>query len=467
MPVPKIQTLIAIIDTGFALEHEEFNGRLYQNPGESGTATTESASLLNCSDRSIAIDASCNLIDDNVDGIVDNESGATVYQNPSLKNCSDQGMPLTKYCNRIDDDNNGYIDDIRGWDFVNADPSAQAGQLNPAGTNLRHGTMVMGIAAASGNNALGTAGIDWNATLLPLQAIDDDGYGDSLTVGNAIIYAANQGADVINLSLGTANPDAYILNAIEYAYDKGSVVVAAAGNDGCDCMIYPARYAISLSVGATDEANNRAAFSSYGSNLDVVAPGVALTSTSYSIGNPTNSYSTGSGTSYATPVVSGLVSVLKGQLPTATPAQLIALITEKTSQNAVASLPYKTTDRGYGDISLQHATARALTPKIFTQIYKPGAMVNGGVFKGTPVKDNSYFCESAAAGTTPLYSATNTATMYSTNPIDVRLAGIYGYAVQQLFTTCMLQPHDIYQSARELHTAQEFTNTNIKTLLVP
>jgi hypothetical protein len=467
LPATSKQTLLAIIDTGFALQHEELTGRLYTNSLEQGSATMEAPSLLNCTDQSLPLNAACNAVDDNVDGIIDNESGVVTYENPSLLNCTDQAVALDKSCNRIDDDANGYIDDITGWDFVNNDPSPQAGQINPDGSSIRHGSMVAGIAAANANNAVGTAGIDWNTKILPLQSIDDDGYGDSLTVGDAIIYAADQGADVINMSLGSADPDPYILAAVEYAYSKGAVVVAASGNDGCNCMIYPARYDTTLSVGAEDEAGNRASFSSYGQTLDVMAPGVNITSSSFTKDFPLNSYGVGSGTSYAAPVVSGLLTKIKAQLPTASPTQLIALVTEKTTQNSTGN-SFKTTEKGYGDISFTQSISRATTPKTFTQLYSFGSVTNGGLFSSTEFPVYVYACETGSVGTTPLFKATKTANnFFSINPVDIRKAGASGYAMQQLFTGCIAQPHDTFESIRALQTAQEFTNISIKTLLKP
>ncbi|HEX5798024.1 MAG TPA: S8 family serine peptidase, partial [Candidatus Saccharimonadales bacterium] len=185
---------IAIIDTGFGLAHQEFAGRWATNSGESGAAVSEAASKLNCSDRSLPLNRSCNNIDDNFDGIIDNESGFTTVENPSWLNCSDQSVALDKSCNRIDDDGNGLVDDWRGWDFSNYDHNVQAGETNPDGEGTTHGTMTAGVLGATGDNNVGIAGVNWHAKILPIQALDDDEYGDSLTVGESIYYAVDQGA---------------------------------------------------------------------------------------------------------------------------------------------------------------------------------------------------------------------------------------------------------------------------------
>ena len=197
------QTVVAVIDTGFGLKHEEFTNRWATNENEQGVTFNQMPSNLNCSDRVLPLDKSCNLIDDNFDGIVDNETGSTTKENPSKLNCTDLGIELDKSCNLIDDDSNGYIDDVTGWDFANYDANVQAGEINPDGEGTSHGTEVTGILAATGNNNKGIAGIDWSTKILPIQAIDDDSYGNTLTVARAIYYATNRGADIISLSLGT------------------------------------------------------------------------------------------------------------------------------------------------------------------------------------------------------------------------------------------------------------------------
>lgn len=464
LPAPQKQTLLAIVDTGVALDHEEFAGRMFINPGETGATTHENPSQKNCTADGLPLDAACNNIDDNVDGIVDNESGATAYENPSLLNCTDQGKSLNKNCNLIDDDGNDYVDDITGWDFVNQDPSPQVGQLNPNGVSLRHATMVTGIAAANANNSAGVAGVDWNTKILPLQSLDDDGYGDSITVGDAIIYAADMGADVINVSLGTDGPDTYILQAVEYAFDKGSVVVAAAGNDGCDCMIYPARYDITLSVGATDSSGAKASFSSFGNTLDIAAPGDGITSSSYDDTNATTLYGTGSGTSYAAPVISGLLSVLKGQSPNLTPAQLIALVTEQANKSVQAN-QHKTSSFGYGLTNFESSANRITTPKEFVQMYKLAGVTNGGVFYGSKQETPLYACTDNQLGTTPIYKSSLSKQLFTINHTDLRLANTNGYSSAEALLACMYLPHDTAEQARDIFLPNEISNIGYKSLL--
>ena len=465
MPNPNKQTLVAIIDTGFALKHEDLQGSYFNNFGEIGTASEEATSDLNCTDQGMILDMTCNNVDDNVDGIVDNELGPTTYQNPSLYNCSDQSKSFDKSCNRLDDDNNGYVDDVKGWDFVNSDPSPQAGELRQAdNVNTYHGTMVAGIVGASANNSKGIAGIDWNTKILPLQVLDDDGYGDSITVSKAIKYATDQKADVINISLGTDAPDIIILEAIEYAYDKGVVVVASAGNDGCDCMVWPARYDITLSVGSYQENGLRSSFSSYGQTLDVIAPGSNIKSTSYNSTYPINAYASGSGTSFSAPIVTGLVSIIKAHEPSISPLQLSALITEMANKN-INNNQHSSLQHGFGAIDTNNIKDRILNPLNFEQIYSFSDVTNGGIFYGNKKVSNVYACPNNILGTTNLYKSSKDKFFYSINQTDLRLANKNGYSNILETNACVLMPKDNANTIREINLSSETSNQSIKSLL--
>lgn len=465
-PAGNNETLLAIIDTGFGLNHEEFAGRWHTNPGESGPAGSEGASSLNCTGRGLALDAGCNLVDDNVDGIVDNESGPVGYENPSRLNCSAQSKPLTRDCNRIDDDGNGYIDDTRGWDFVNFDNSTQAGELNPNGTGTDHGTLVAGVAAATGNNGKGIAGANWDTKILPIQAIDDDSYGDTYTVGRAILYAAEQGADVISLSLGSDLPDDYVQEAVQFAIASGSVVVAASGNDGCECMVYPANYAEVVAVGALNSSGVTASFSSWGQNLDLLAPGTSITSPTWQPANQTAAYASGvNGTSFAAPIVSGMMARLLSQQPATTPLQLIASITENTNRMSLAATTAHDTKLGYGSLDSAKSTSRMIMPRNFTQLYAitPVYSGNAPLFTAseTTGKYVPYQCESGTFGSTRVYELIkNTTRLFSVSAAEADKARKNGYSATTLAHTCLLQPHDTATHIRNIDIFQEFRHIN-------
>lgn len=193
-----------------------------------------------------------------------------------------------------DDDANGYTDDVCGWDFVNDDgnPSDYSRDLYGDG----HGTHVAAIIAAAGNNAVGIAGVMWEARIMPLQIFDlfeDSAF--NATSGNiirAVTYAVDNGARIINCSFGGPAFSRSQYDAFSYADENGVLVVAAAGNDGADNDInptYPAGYDLDniISVAATDESDTLARYSSYGSaSVHVTAPGGGSWSNIYSAAPP-------------------------------------------------------------------------------------------------------------------------------------------------------------------------------------
>lgn len=172
-----------------------------------------------------------------------------------------------------------------------------------------HGTLVAGVAAAMTDNAYGIAGVGFNSELMDGKVLADNGNGYYSWVAKGIVWAANNGAKVINLSLGGAVPSQTLQNAVDYAWSKGAVVVAAAGNGATSTPTYPASYRHVLSVGATDQNNARASFSDFGTWVDVAAPGTSILSTYPHIGR-IDRYAYASGTSMAAPFVSGLAALV-------------------------------------------------------------------------------------------------------------------------------------------------------------
>ncbi|MBW2175006.1 MAG: S8 family serine peptidase, partial [Deltaproteobacteria bacterium] len=174
----------------------------------------------------------------------------------------------------VDDDDNGYIDDIYGWDFWGNDG-------NPEDLNS-HGTHVAGTIAAQGNNGEGITGVNWNAKIMALRV--GGMLGTIADATDAIHYAVDNGADVINASWGGGGYSQTLYNAINYANDHGVLFVASAGNDGSDndsFPHYPSSYELDniISVAATDQNDSLAGFSNYGfTTVDVAAPGVNIKS---------------------------------------------------------------------------------------------------------------------------------------------------------------------------------------------
>ncbi|MBD2517343.1 S8 family serine peptidase [Nostoc sp. FACHB-973] len=228
--------------------------------------------------------------------------------------------------NGKDDDGNGYIDDVYGWNFVD-------NNNNTLDVNS-HGTHVSGTIAGVKNN-IGVTGIAYDAKIMPVKVLGDNGSGEDLGVAQGIRYAVNNGANVINLSLGSDEPNSDIESAVQYAASKGVIVVMAAGNSSGSEPIYPARYANKwgLAVGAVDKYEEMAYFSNEaGPNTlpYITAPGVDIYSTL-----PGNYYGSKDGTSMATPHVAGVIALMLSAKKGLTDAQVRQIVTT-TAENSLA-----------------------------------------------------------------------------------------------------------------------------------
>lgn len=173
-----------------------------------------------------------------------------------------------------------------------------------------HGTAVAGAAAASGDNRIGSAGAAYGAQIMPVRVLAADGSGYDSDIAAGIEWAAAHGADVINLSLAGAAASPVLRDAVQHAVDAGAVVLAAAGDAGTEVPQYPAAYAPEiaglLSVGATDDTGALAEFSSWGDSVTITAPGVEIVAP----GSGSTGYTSGTGTSFSTPLVSGVAALL-------------------------------------------------------------------------------------------------------------------------------------------------------------
>lgn len=318
------QTVVAVIDTGFALNHDDLKNNWHSNTNETGVTKSGDVCWT---------------------GIVENKSS-----------------------NNCDDDNNGYNDDWRGWNFSAGDNNPLAGRTNPSGIGVAHGTQTAGLVGAAGNNNIGITTLNWNTKIMPLQALSDDGPGYTSDISAAIYYAVDNGANVINMSLGGSDYDQSLKDATDYAYSHNVVVVAAAGNcgtgneQGCSTlpagsMGYPALNDHVISVGATTSSDQRASFSSYGPNLDVVAPGSGtINSTTWTIGNSTSLYTSSlSGTSFASPQVASLASLIKSIRPSSSVDDITALILATTTKLSAMDGAIYTNELGHGLINASAA----------------------------------------------------------------------------------------------------------------
>ncbi|MEM9338474.1 MAG: S8 family serine peptidase [Bacteroidota bacterium] len=227
-----------------------------------------------------------------------------------------------------DDDGNGFVDDTHGYDFGNndGDPSTPS---SAHATFFAHGTHVAGIANAVTNNNTGISALPYNVELMALKCAHDQsptpGSFSILPVISGINYAAQNGADIINLSLGTPINFKILETAIDYAHAQGAMVVAAAGNAGNSIAPYPAGFANAIAVAASDNNDLKAGFSNFGAWVDVTAPGVGIYSTL-----PANSYGFNSGTSMACPLVASALALLKVHRPNAPNSFIIDCLLNNT-----------------------------------------------------------------------------------------------------------------------------------------
>ncbi|MEQ6388173.1 S8 family peptidase [Bacillaceae bacterium S4-13-58] len=206
----------------------------------------------------------------------------------------------------------------KGYDFINDDS-------DPMDDN-GHGTHVSGIIAAEMNNGEGIVGVagTLDVSIIPIKVLDAEGQGQSDIVAKGIEYAVDQGANIINLSLGSPGEDIDIANAIRYAIENGVLVVAAAGNDNQNSDSYtPAGMDNVYTVGAINPLKTKARFSNYGNSVEVAAPGVKILSSVLG-----NQYEAWDGTSMAAPVVSGVASIMLAQNPDMNIAELASILNE-------------------------------------------------------------------------------------------------------------------------------------------
>ncbi|MEO5929296.1 MAG: S8 family serine peptidase [Candidatus Kapaibacterium sp.] len=265
--------IVAVLDTGCKLDHEELAGRIWRN----------------------------------------------------LKDVTNNGT---------DDDSNGYIDDINGWNFT-------VGNNRPT-DSIGHGTNVAGIIGANGDNGVGYAGIDWHCRLMIIKVIADNDFGYYSWWISGIMYAVNNGAGVINMSLGGKDGSQAMQDAIDYAYARNVAIVAAMGNENYGHPAYPAALKHVIAVGSTDPDDKRSApffwspvsGSNYGSHISVMAPGNYIYGLSR-LPNETYNFYWG-GTSQATPHVTGLAALLIAQKPGRTVDQIRAII-EGTADDLVGN----------------------------------------------------------------------------------------------------------------------------------
>lgn len=270
------QTIVAVLDAGFDLDHEDLAGQFWRNEGEIGN-------------------------------------------------------------DQVDNDRNGFEDDVVGWDFVDGDPDPSPVVYDGVSDSVvSHGTVIAGIIGATANNGLGIAGINWDVQIMPLRVLNEFGAGSTVNVRRAIVYAVENGADVINLSFTFTQTDPRLRETLEWAHDQGVVIVAAVGNGNINTdaqLVYPACFDqeigrnIVIGVASTNQLDQKTSFSNFGSRCtDISAPGIDIFASVYHDPSEllfiTSYASPWEGTSLSAPMVSGAVALMRSTYPSLTPDQI-------------------------------------------------------------------------------------------------------------------------------------------------
>jgi subtilisin family serine protease len=231
---------------------------------------------------------------------------------------------------------------LSGYDFVNNDLWA--------GDDNGHGTWVSGIIAANTNDGIGIAGISWSDKILPVKIMSAAGTGDTSDLTAGIIWAADHGAHIINMSVGGFPYSTYVHDAIRYAWNRGIVLVGAAGNRAREEVFFPASYPEVVSVSATQVDDEFSNWSNYHADVDVSAPGASVLTTNCAACKPVEQDLSGdhrytyiSGTSFAAPNVAGVVSLIWARYPGMTNAQVVDRL-----KSTVDDLGYAGRDARYG-----------------------------------------------------------------------------------------------------------------------
>jgi hypothetical protein len=267
-----------------------------------------------------------------------------VWVNPG-EDLNDNDLYDPEDLNGLDDDGNGYVDDIRGFDFVDRTYAVEQGDYrgwdaDPSEDNLEqggrgHGTTVAGVLVAAAGNGTGIAGVAPGTRLVPLRAFGADGLGEDDDVAAAIVYAADQGVDVLNLSFGDVYESQLMHEALRYAVERGVTVVASAGNLGGDAPHYPSDFPEVISVAwLTEDGLQLNGRGTHGLGVDLGAPGsfiytTVLPSEAVLRQGPaeTDLYGRRSGSSLAAPMVAATAALLRSQQRDATPASLYRTLT--------------------------------------------------------------------------------------------------------------------------------------------
>jgi len=320
--------------------------------------------------------------------------------------------------NSIDDDSNGFIDDLRGWDFVNTTNPVYSGEDGTIRDNdpmdfHGHGTHCSGIAGAVTNNTIGVAGVCWNCSIMSVRFmyVSKTGLlsGELDDAAAAVMYAADNGAQIMSNSWGIFSYSNLVKDAIDYAYDQGVVLVAGAGNFDVDQKLYPAALDNVIAVAATNHKDERVALSNWGSEfgrwVDVAAPGADIWSTVFN-----DTYVPFGGTSMATPHVAGVVGLMLSKNPGLNQEEVRTIL--RSTTDPVESAFYI----GTGRINAYNALQRDTSPIVRLNSTLDDAHVSG-VLSILGTATGSTFVNYSVWYGTGAYPATWTILQTSSTPV--------------------------------------------------
>lgn len=300
---------------------------------------------------------------------------------------------------------------VPGWNFLGSNTDTH--------DVLGHGTAVAGVTAADTNDGIGVAGVGWANTIMPLVVVNSSNSATYADIASAVNYAADHGAKVINMSLGGTSSSSTLQSAVNYAWSKGLVIVAAAGNCSCSTPSYPAAMNNVVAVSATDSSDNLASFSSFGSFVDVAAPGTPIYTT-----NNGGGYGNWQGTSFSSPQVAGLAALIFSLNPGLSNTQVVDLITQNVDDLGAAGFDQYF---GWGRINVGRTLQAAYsTSPLSVAITSPS---DGSTVSGT-VNVNVAASSSIGVSKVDLYmdgilAATNSVAPYSFSWNTTGLSGAH------------------------------------------
>ncbi len=291
----------------------------------------------------------------------------TEWQHPDL--AANIWSNVDEVLDGMDNDNNGFVDDVRGWDFVDDVTDAMPGEDNDTPDNdpsdfVSHGTGVSGVAAAVTNNVTGVAALSWNVQLMPLRVgwmrNDFESVVSTAFSAAAFVYAADNGAHIANLSAGSSR---VVADAAQYAFQKGVVIVGAAGNAGNEEAFGLNLAPFTITVAAVNDRDEMASYSSFGDWIKVCAPGGDIKKRRPGILTTTlhGAYREEQGTSFASPLVASLAALVKSKQQQWSAAQITFQIVETADPIDALNADFLQGKLGRGRINAQRALTETVT----------------------------------------------------------------------------------------------------------